>query len=109
MTRREEDKERVDQEEPFKFLIHPPVPISCQNNTLMKNHILLKFGNGPKAMNWPSILGRPNSWSWGRVKSCRLNIKIIFLLSVSTPCVKAFEMISYIQPMGNKNLASKHR
>ena len=59
---REEDKERVDQEEPFRFLVHPPVLIFCQNNTLMKNHILLKFDNGPKATNWPSILGGPNSW-----------------------------------------------
>ena len=54
MTRREEDKEIVDQEE----------PISCQISTLMKkNHTLLKFNNGPKAMNWLSILGGPNSWS----------------------------------------------
>ena len=70
MTRGEGAKERVDQGEPFKFLVHPPVPISCQNNTLMeKNNILLKFDNGPKATNWPSILGGPNSWSWGRVIS----------------------------------------
>ena len=67
----------------------------------------MKFDNGPKATNWPSILGGPNSWSWGRVKSCRLNIKIIFLLSVLIPCVKAFGLISEIQPMGNKDLASK--
>jgi hypothetical protein len=30
MTRREERKEIVDQGEPFIFLIHPPVLISCQ-------------------------------------------------------------------------------
>ena len=107
MMRREEAKERVDQGEPFKFLIHPPVPISYQNNTLMKNHILLKFGNGPKATNWPSILGGPNSWSRGRVRSCPLNIKIIFRLSVLTPSVKALGPISKLQPMGNKDLASK--
>ena len=40
MTRREEAKERVDQEEPFKFLIRPPVPISRQNNTLMNKKII---------------------------------------------------------------------
>ena len=70
---------------------------------LMKNNILMKFDNDPKATNWPSILGGPNSWSWGHVRSCRLNIKIIFLLSVLTPCVKAFGLILKIQPMGNKN------
>jgi len=67
----------------------------------------MKFDNGPKATNWPSILGGPNSWSWGRVRSCRLNIKIIFLLSVLTPSVKALGLISEIQPMGIKDLASK--
>ena len=67
----------------------------------------MKFDNDPKAMNWPSILGGPNSWSWGRVRYYRLNIKIIFLLSVLTPCVKAFGLILEIQPMGNKDLASK--
>ena len=72
----------------------------------MKNHILLKFDNGPKATNWPSILGGPNFWSWGRVRICLLNIKIIFLLSVSTPCGKALGLISKIQPMGMKDLAS---
>jgi hypothetical protein len=101
MMRREEHKERVDQGEPFIFLIHPPVLISCQNN------ILMKFDNGPKATRWPSILGEPNSWSWGRVRSCRLNIKIILLLLVSTPSVKALGPISKIQPMGIKDLASK--
>ena len=39
MTIREEDKERVDQEEPFKFLIHPPVLISSQNNIVMKTKL----------------------------------------------------------------------
>ena len=58
-------------------------------------------------MNWPSILSGPNSWSWGRVRDCRLNIKIIFLLSILTPCVKALGLILEIQPMGNKDLASK--
>jgi hypothetical protein len=53
----------------------------------------MKFDNGPKATNWPSILGGPNSWSWGRVRSCRLNIKIIFLLSVLNPSVKALGLI----------------
>ena len=101
MTRREEHRERVDQGRPFIFLIHPPVLISCQKN------ILMKFDNGPKATNWPSILGGPNSWSWGRIRSCRLNIKIIFLLSVLTPSVKALGPISEIQPMGIKDLASK--
>jgi hypothetical protein len=67
----------------------------------------MKFDNGPKTTNWPSILGGPNSWSWGRVRSCRLNIKIIFLLSVLTPSVKALGPISEIQPMGIKDLASK--
>ena len=51
MTRKQEDKEKVDQEEPFIFLIHPLVLISSQNNTLMENPILLKFDNGPKATN----------------------------------------------------------
>ena len=88
MTRREEAKERVDQREPFKFLIHPAVPISCQNNTLMeeKNHILLKFDNRPKATNRPSILGGPNSWSWGRVISCRLNINKFPTFSLDSLC-----------------------
>ena len=68
MTRREEAKEKVDQEEPFNFQSTPPVPISCQNTTLMTKPIfLLKVGNGPKAMNWPTILGGPNYWSRGRV------------------------------------------
>ena len=35
MTRREEAK-GVDQEEPFKFLIYPLVPIFCHNNTLFE-------------------------------------------------------------------------
>ena len=43
MTRREEDKERVDQEEMFNFLIHPPVVISCQNNTLMKKPYFIEI------------------------------------------------------------------
>jgi hypothetical protein len=72
-----------------------------------KKNILMKFDNGPKATNWPSILGGPNSWSWGRVRSRRLNIKIIFLLPVLTPSVKALGPISKIQPMGIKDLASK--
>jgi hypothetical protein len=67
----------------------------------------MKFDNGPKATNWPSILGGPNSWSWGHVRSCLLNIKIIFLLSVLTPSVKALGPNSEIQPMGIKDLASK--
>jgi hypothetical protein len=101
MMRRKEDKEIVDQGESIIFLIHPSVLISCQKN------ILMKFDNGPKTTKWPSILGGPNSWSWGRVRSCRLNIKIIFLLSVLTPSVKALGLKSEIQPIGNKDLASK--
>jgi hypothetical protein len=38
MMRIEEHKERVDQGEPFKFLIHPPVLISRQNNILLKKN-----------------------------------------------------------------------
>jgi hypothetical protein len=45
MTRREEHKERVDQGEPFRFLIHPPVLIPCQKNILMKKYFNEKYFN----------------------------------------------------------------
>jgi hypothetical protein len=38
----------------------------------------MKLRNGLQAKNWPSIIGRPNFWSTGRVRPCLLNIKIYF-------------------------------
>ena len=57
--------------------------------------------------NWPSILGGPNSWIWGRVRSCRLNIIIIFLLSVLTSCVKALGLISRNSTNGQQGFGFK--